>query len=115
MAWMLLVGILMLASGPAQTVWAANEPKTPDNASDHQLAAMADNTTLTLTQGVLRALEKVSGKAVQVELHKQDDKLAWKVTIVTSDGKVDRVYVDGRDGSYLLPVFPAHGKSTPSQ
>lgn len=115
MPWMLVVALCMLASGPAQSVWAANEPKTPDNASDRQLAVMAKNSTLTLTQAVLRALEKVPGKAVQVELHKQDDKLAWKVTIVTSDDKVDRVYVDGRDGSYLLPVFPAHGKSMPNQ
>jgi uncharacterized membrane protein YkoI len=102
---------LLVASVQSPAIGAAaDEPKTPENSSARRLGAMANESKLTLEQALHRALEKVSGTAVQIELQKKDQKIVWEVTVLTEKGNVDRVCVDGQDGSYLIPVSPSHGR-----
>lgn len=105
--------LLIVFSLIPQGLEAAGKPKTPDNATARQLSDMVKESSLTLEQAVGRGLEKVAGKAVQVELQKKDNKTVWEVTILKDDGKLERVYVDGKDGSYLVPVFSSHGRQSP--
>ena len=108
---MLLALALCVASVQTSAVWGVvDEPKTPENTSTRQLGTMAKESKLTLVQAVGRALEKVSGTAVQVELQKKDQKIVWEVTVFTAKGDLNRVYVDSQDGSYLVPVSPSHGR-----
>ncbi|MGH7233562.1 MAG: PepSY domain-containing protein [Nitrospiraceae bacterium] len=107
---LLLILVLLIASVSNTAVWgAADEPKTPHNSTKQELTEMAAQATLSLEDAIRRALERVPGKPVQVELQEKDKKVVWKVTVLKETGGLDRVYIDSRDGSYLIPVFPAHG------
>jgi hypothetical protein len=101
---------LLAVSGQGLAVWAGGDaPRTPDNTTKLQMSVMAKETKVTLVQATQRALEKVPGSAVQAELQKKGKKTFWEVTIATESG-LDRVYVDGDDGSYLVLAAPSHGE-----
>jgi uncharacterized membrane protein YkoI len=56
---------------------------------------------ITLVEAVEQALTNVKGKAVGVELEKEDEKTVFEVEVVDEAGVSQEVYVDANTGNVL--------------
>jgi uncharacterized membrane protein YkoI len=88
-SWILALAIIIgLSFGNA---WALFE-------SDKKLSEKA---TITLADAVKTALTKVPGKAVEVNMGKDEGRVVYKVEIIETGGKTRHVYVDANNGSIV--------------
>ena len=85
---------LVIALGSAGAAFAAED----DNAQE-VTAALATKTTL--TQAITSAEHQTAGRALAIGLEDHDGAYAYKVTVITKDGKLSEVSVDPTSGKVL--------------
>jgi uncharacterized iron-regulated membrane protein len=86
--WALLLGGLALVTSAAAQPGRA--PSGPD-----------------LDRAVSRARDQVPGRVLSAETRRQDGHPEHQIRILTPDGRVRRVYVDGESGQVSGPGSPA--------
>lgn len=64
-------------------------------------AEMAAAAKVTIDQAIKTASEKVSGKIIEAELEKKQNKLVWEVEVVTADKKLMEVHIDADTGAVI--------------
>ena len=64
-------------------------------------AEMAATAKVTIDQAIKTALERVSGKVIEAELEKKQNKLVWEVEIITAENKVMEVHIDAESGAVI--------------
>jgi len=64
-------------------------------------ADMAKATQITIDEAVQTAIKEVPGTVIKAELEKEHGPLMWEIEIVTSEGKVQEVHLDGASGKRL--------------
>lgn len=62
---------------------------------------LSESATITLENAVKTAVGSVPGKAVEVNMGKDDGRVVYKVEIIDSAGKSRHVYVDANNGNIL--------------
>lgn len=83
-------GLLIMSVATAKTA-----PRAKDK------IAMAQQVKLELSQAITKAVGKVPGKAIEVELAKKKDKVVWEVEVLTAEGKLMEVDIDVVSGDVL--------------
>ncbi|MGB5200245.1 MAG: PepSY domain-containing protein [Sedimenticolaceae bacterium] len=86
---------LMLASTPVMA-----------SPSDHPFLPMAQhghsgNEGISLDEAVLRARQQYRGKVLSAETVRVDGRKAYRIKILTQDGRVERIHIDARTGQVL--------------
>lgn len=56
---------------------------------------------ITLVEAVEKALANVQGKAIGVELEKEDENTVFEIKVIDETGKTQEVYVDADSGNVL--------------
>ena len=59
---------------------------------------LVEAATVTLEEAVRNALKSVPGRAVEVEIAKEDGRTVYEVEIIDSSNKIQKVYVDAQSG-----------------
>ena len=62
---------------------------------------LSESATISLENAVKTAVGSVPGKAVEVNMGKDDGRVVYKVEIIDSAGKSRHVYVDANNGNIL--------------
>jgi uncharacterized membrane protein YkoI len=65
-----------------------------------QTAALVNACSISIEQAVRMALTSVGGTVVDAKLKEKDERVAWRIKLLTAEGRV-KIYVDGRSGSIL--------------
>ncbi|WNM62682.1 PepSY domain-containing protein [Candidatus Nitrospira neomarina] len=68
---------------------------------DEDPAELLKGTQITLVEAVEKAMTTVKGKAVDVELEKEQGKTVFEVKIVDENEKTREVYVDAHSGEVV--------------
>ena len=88
-----LIGIGMMILTPGIS--------TASQSHEHVKADMAKATQITIDEAVQTAIKEVPGTVIKAELEKEHGPLMWEIEIVTSEGKVQEVHLDGASGKRL--------------
>jgi uncharacterized membrane protein YkoI len=56
--------------------------------------------SISIEQAVRVALASIGGTVVDAKLKKKDDRVAWRIKLLTAEGRV-KIYIDGRSASIL--------------
>ena len=62
---------------------------------------LSESATISLENAVKTALASTPGKAVEVNMGKDDGRVVYKVEIIDTTGKSRHVYVDANNGTIL--------------
>ncbi len=89
----LLVGIGMMILIPGIAT------ATPSH--DQVKADMSKASQISIEQAIQAATKEVPGRVIKAELEKEHGPLMWEIEIVTSEGKVQEVHLDGVSGKRL--------------
>lgn len=90
--------ILALAVGAGMVLWS---PAWSDEKKGGEIAAMAKDAQVTISQAIQTASQKIPGTVVEAELEKKQAKTTWKVKVLGADGKLTKVYVDAATGTVI--------------
>src|SRR5215831_9017489 len=96
----------MPRSGMAMTTFTAlmligNVAAPKGMSHQKEKVAMAKEAKVDLAQASSKAMAKVPGQAIEVELAKKKGKVLWEVEILTADGKLMEVDVDAISGEVV--------------
>ena len=90
--WSALIAVGLLVATVAVT---GGAPRPQDK------IAMAQQVKVELAQAISKAVGKVPGKAIEVELAKKKEKVVWEVEVLTAESKLMEVDVDVTTGDVL--------------
>ena len=63
-------------------------------------AALVNACSISIEQAVRVALTSVGGTVVDAKLKKKDERVVWRIKLLTEDGRL-KMYIDGRSGCIL--------------
>jgi len=95
------MGMFLFAQGFALAAQSHEDVKTE----------MANDSQITIEQAIHHAMKEVPGTVIKAELEKEHGPLMWEIEVVTADGKVNEVHIDGTSGKRLA----LHGSDEPHQ
>ncbi len=62
---------------------------------------MAKESQITIEQAIQTATKEVPGTVIKAELEKEHGPLMWEIEIVTAQGTIQEVHLDGTSGKHL--------------
>lgn len=106
----LIAGMVIGVAGiVGEMVWSAEKGKSKEEEA-RQVIAMATSAKIGLEGAMKAALESVAGQVIEAGLEKNQDKIAWKVEILTAEEAIMTVYVDAVSGSVMMTEEKMAGK-----
>lgn len=91
---MTTLGTVLLATSFVSADSTGHDPQ-------HIKSSMAQKAKITIDQAISAASKAQPGTVIKAELEKEHGPLLWELEIVTEDGKIHEIHVDGERGEIL--------------
>lgn len=96
---MATLGTILLATSFASADSTGQDPQQIKS-------SMAQKAKITIDQAISTASKAQPGRVIKAELEKEHGPLLWELEIVTEDGKIHEIHVDGERGE----IFDLHAQ-----